>query len=312
MKFPKTKRLSMSGFSHHLLLPVIAILAVGAIGTYVLTQTHAATCMDYTYSAAGSTNTNTGGGSATVCVNYAQKILNGEYQADPNFAWWGTNQPGQAKFTGYLTDNGVFNTVTGYAVDTFQGYFANAGTPTVAGTIGSQTWAALCGIGLNMPNPDASHYWEQEAKGAAQHSGCTTQTEPLLSGGGSVRGVFQASENSTTSITPGQHYPIVVTVPSNTTPTITWYVVKVVPGIVTPTTPPVGAAAPACTETTPAPTAVGVYLCQWLPGTLPPSQVATAGQYRWFAKIATDSTHYQFAVNSSGQPYVDINTTISQ
>ncbi len=155
----------------------ITVLLVGSIGTYIVVQTRAATCMDYAYSQSGTTNAAGGSGSAPVCINYIQKIINGEYEASASFASYASKQYG---FGAYLTDNGVFDAATTTAVKAAQSYFANL---TVSGSVNSSTWIALCGMGLNLPNPDSAHYWELVAKGAAQHSGCTNQSSPPLSGG---------------------------------------------------------------------------------------------------------------------------------
>ncbi len=44
----KLKKLNTKGFSHHLLIPVIAIVAIAGIGAYVVTRSKAATCTNAT------------------------------------------------------------------------------------------------------------------------------------------------------------------------------------------------------------------------------------------------------------------------
>ena len=43
MFFKKIKQLNSQGFAHHLILPVLAVFAVGGVGAYVITQSKAAT-----------------------------------------------------------------------------------------------------------------------------------------------------------------------------------------------------------------------------------------------------------------------------
>ncbi|HUB93533.1 MAG TPA: hypothetical protein VMB52_03445, partial [Verrucomicrobiae bacterium] len=215
----------------HFVMPVLAVLLVGSIGTYVIV-THAQTvsCNTYTYSQGHndqvtSNNPYTkGGGTAPICTNYVQKILNGLYEASAdtkNGAWQQPTYAGFATYanttygagTGYTTSTssganttqggqqeklGTFGVVTTDRVKALQAFFVNTpGTITTAGEVSASTWTLLCGIGLHMPNPNPSHYWEQEALGAAKHSGCTNQAMPKrnpnipipsVPGGGTVGG----------------------------------------------------------------------------------------------------------------------------
>lgn len=182
----------------HLILPIITVLAVGAIGTYVLTMTNAqtASCNTYHYSQGNpvvSNNTTKRTGSAVICTGYIQKILNGLYQASAasdsgvysGFAAYAntTYKAGSQ----YITTLGTYDTSTTNRVKALQHYYAITAGYT-SGTVGAQTWTLLCGIGLHMPDPTSSHYWEQEALGAAKHSGCTNEAVPIkasASGGGS-------------------------------------------------------------------------------------------------------------------------------
>ena len=48
MKLKLLKKLNSKGFSHHLIIPVIAIIAVAGIGAFVVTRSQAATCTNAT------------------------------------------------------------------------------------------------------------------------------------------------------------------------------------------------------------------------------------------------------------------------
>jgi hypothetical protein len=118
------------GFSHHLIAPILAILTVGAIGSYMLTHSNAATCRDYTYRQ----------GSSGTCVRNIQGMIN-----YVSYLYNGT----------LLTVDGSFGPKTVEAVKRFQSIgvqIANrdARIPAVTsdGVVGPKTWDKLCKTNL--------------------------------------------------------------------------------------------------------------------------------------------------------------------
>ncbi|HUB93995.1 MAG TPA: hypothetical protein VMB52_05840 [Verrucomicrobiae bacterium] len=195
MNLPRRKSLHGRGFGWHLAMPIIAIVGVATIGSILLVASHAATlsgCAAYTYKITGSTNPapSTSDGSAAVCVNYVEKILNGVYQANYSGFQGYADQfsaasPAASSFSGLLTDNGAYSAQLMNRIEAFQEFFAYGGQDlAVDGTLtaGSQTVQAVCGVAQHMPNPDSSNTWEAAAVGAAAHFGCgTITTAPTVS-----------------------------------------------------------------------------------------------------------------------------------
>ncbi len=117
MKQPKKP--NSRGFSHHFLLPIIAIVAVGAIGLVTLNLSSAAT-KTYTVTKCKSIGT-IRTGSRGSCVRVLQKSLN---------KWGGA---------GKLSVDGMFGGQTRNAVKKFQ----SKKNLTVDGVVGQKTWGAL-------------------------------------------------------------------------------------------------------------------------------------------------------------------------
>lgn len=98
---------NIKGFSHHLLLPVLAILVVGLIGVYAMTQSSAATklCKNRVFKQ----------GSSSACVRVIQRVTGAKVDA-------------------------VFGAETAKKVKTFQGKHGL----TKDGAVGAKTWTAIC------------------------------------------------------------------------------------------------------------------------------------------------------------------------
>jgi hypothetical protein len=84
MCIPTRSHLTERGFAHHFILPVLAVLAVGGIGTLYLALTHAATVVPYTGAivaykgpCTGNTYTTADANTREECVKYAQILMNG-------------------------------------------------------------------------------------------------------------------------------------------------------------------------------------------------------------------------------------------
>lgn len=110
------------GFSHHFLLPILAVLLVAGIGSYVMVQNSSASTKTYTYNVTrckeiGVIRT----GSKGSCVRVLQKSLNN----------WGKTKT--------LAVDGSFGGNTRDAVKAFQ----KNKNLTVDGIVGNQTWGAL-------------------------------------------------------------------------------------------------------------------------------------------------------------------------
>lgn len=74
------RKLNARGFAHHIILPVVAILAVVGIGTYTLHAIHAANAQYYSGPCTGTTYTKVGTSGA--CVNQAKDIMDGLQHAN--------------------------------------------------------------------------------------------------------------------------------------------------------------------------------------------------------------------------------------
>lgn len=109
------KKLNMQGVSH-LLVPLLVVVAVAAIGTYLLVASHAATkCTSLTFRE----------GSKGRCVKNIQLIINGL----PN-----------ATYNGSVKPDGSYGSATKAKVAGLQKY---VGLPT-DGAVGPKTWTVLC------------------------------------------------------------------------------------------------------------------------------------------------------------------------
>lgn len=111
------------GFSH--IMAIVAIIVVfGAVGTFMIVRSKAASCTQSTFKQ----------GSRGQCVKYIQQMLN--YSTVP-----GMGDP--AKLGGKaLAADSSFGPATAKAVRNFQG--AGSVLIKVDGVVGKQTWQALC------------------------------------------------------------------------------------------------------------------------------------------------------------------------
>lgn len=147
MKLLRIRKLDSGGFIHHFILPILAVLVVGAIGAYVLNQSHAATASYYTTIC---TKVTSGPPNSTYnqCTQDAQILLNAAQHHD------GTNELGLSVYAGstfnygttakpmvYLLMNGLYGTYTAKAVTSATG---NSAGQLTSGTTGS--WQHLCTI----------------------------------------------------------------------------------------------------------------------------------------------------------------------
>ena len=120
------KKLNQKGFSHHILIPLVVLLMVGAIGTYTLGKSNAAVqkeIMVCGYPGAQPTLTR---GSKSPCVITAQRAFNR----------WKTEKRPMEK--GILVD-GKYGPATQKAIMIFQ----KANGLKVDGKVGKKTWTKL-------------------------------------------------------------------------------------------------------------------------------------------------------------------------
>jgi hypothetical protein len=167
----------------HFVAPVLVIVAVGAIGTYVYSQTHAQTTACNTRTFAASTKSDT-------CVQYIQQMLNGIYArnvgADPSNSITGLGKDtSYAKLTqgSYKSDlllvnnqfgkvSSVYDSATTNQVTIFQKYAAAhmatptptpgvktppVVAPTPTGTVDAATWQQLCTNAVNLQLSSDGH-----------------------------------------------------------------------------------------------------------------------------------------------------------
>lgn len=122
------KKLNQKGFSHHILIPLVVLLMVGAIGTYTLGKSNAAVLKEKEtkvcgYPGAQPTLTR---GSKSPCVITAQRAFNR----------WKTEKRPMEK--GILVD-GKYGPATQKAIMIFQ----KANGLKVDGKVGKKTWTKL-------------------------------------------------------------------------------------------------------------------------------------------------------------------------
>ncbi|MFZ1484077.1 MAG: peptidoglycan-binding domain-containing protein [Candidatus Saccharimonadales bacterium] len=128
------KKLNKKGFSHHLILPVLAVFAVAGIGTYMVTKSSAYSYMSGVtpYSCPQDPPPILRSGSKGNCVKALQYRLN---------QWISYKRIPISK----LAVDGSFGTNTRYAVIRFQKYYGLQAD----GVVGSKTWQKLalyCGV----------------------------------------------------------------------------------------------------------------------------------------------------------------------
>ncbi|HEY4161136.1 MAG TPA: hypothetical protein VGM08_03680, partial [Candidatus Saccharimonadales bacterium] len=147
------------GFAHHLLLPLIAILVVAGIGTYILSRSHAATTPTSYYSSS-CTKTTYGAPNSKFqpCALYAQELLNGiQHQKKANVLKLTAYGGSTFKYGNiyYLLMNGLYGKYTAAAVTAVTG---NKNGQLTNGTTGG--WQTLCKqakqVGLASGGPAAN------------------------------------------------------------------------------------------------------------------------------------------------------------
>ena len=160
------KKLNQTGVAHVAALAVV-VVGLAAVGTYMLVQSHAATCVDYQY----------GYGGSGTCVKYIQQMLNGishQYAGT-------TNSSGAVMTSSQLTVDGQFGTATQSKVKTFQKWIFL----TADGVIGPKTWGnsaptvmtypSLCGYAHQSAFKNSTYAVERTAFQAASYAGCTNK-----------------------------------------------------------------------------------------------------------------------------------------
>ena len=136
------------GFSHHLLLPLLAIFVVGAVGIATLKMSSAATlCTNKTYKV----------GSKSTCVKYIQRAYNG----------FGTYW----KYAGFskISVDGLYGSKMKAQTKTFQ-KFSGLSTD---GIVSAKTWNMICADAGAIKNNKLSAYPAiYDAYKAAKSAGC--------------------------------------------------------------------------------------------------------------------------------------------
>lgn len=144
MKLLSIHKLNKKGFSHHFLLPVIVIVAVAGIGTYVLKVSHAATASVYKghcaqniqllQSAAGSAN--------ATCTQQVQDLIDiYQYSATNHFGIPGNGETFSYGGAAMIIMNGHYNGATQSAVNTFS-HSVSLTNASSASNLGS--WNTFC------------------------------------------------------------------------------------------------------------------------------------------------------------------------
>ena len=138
------RRLNQQGFSLHIILPVLTVIAVACIGAYVLHASRAATpiykgaCTATTYT----TKTANTSAKAKACIQQAQDLLDGVQHQSQGKYLTATSATADTFVYGkehYLTMNGVYSTATQTAVHRLYGNNNLTG-----GTVTSDGWQYLC------------------------------------------------------------------------------------------------------------------------------------------------------------------------
>jgi len=141
MKLPTIRKLKDNGFAHHFLLPVLAVLVVAGIGTYVINASHAATQTSYYTSSCIKTTYGAPNSAFHPCTFYAQELMNGLQHAKAKNLGLPAYGGSTFKYGNiyYLLMNGLYGRYTAQAVTAVTG---NANGQLTAGNSGS--WQALC------------------------------------------------------------------------------------------------------------------------------------------------------------------------
>jgi hypothetical protein len=173
----KLKTLTQTGFSAHLLLPVVAIIGVAAIGTILLHASHAATATPYYTGTCTKTTYNKVTTTANTCVADSQAIMDSlqHQESATGHSYRTAVSAGSGVFKYgteyYLLMNGVYNTATQTAL-----HRLGAGSGLTGGTASTVGWQMLC--------TDAAHY------------GLNSNGSKLVFSS-SVKGEFSTSSNAT-------------------------------------------------------------------------------------------------------------------
>lgn len=133
----KHQKRSALGFSHHFLLPILAILIVGGIGSYVMLKSSGAASTTYTVAVCKEKGTIKNGSKGS-CVRVAQKVLQKWAKTNPTVAASYKSAISVAKASNFV--DGSFGSDTASVVKAFQ----SKKTPSsIDGKVGKNTWAAL-------------------------------------------------------------------------------------------------------------------------------------------------------------------------
>lgn len=140
----KPRTLNGRGFAHHLLLPVLVILAVAGIGSYLLTVSHAATASIYKGQCAQNKQLlqSAAANADATCTRQVQDLIDiYQYSATNHFAIGGKGETFNYNSENMVIMNGNFNGATQSAVNTFakSPSLTNA---TSASSLGS--WNTFC------------------------------------------------------------------------------------------------------------------------------------------------------------------------
>lgn len=128
------KKSNSSGISHHLLLPILAVLLVAGIGGYVMQRGSSAaskSCVQQTFKS----------GSNGTCVKYIQTLANFKYSA---------KMPKHAK----IAVDGKFGAKTESGIKAFQKFFKIKAN----GVVGQKTWANLCSTQMGYTDANGKNH----------------------------------------------------------------------------------------------------------------------------------------------------------
>ena len=120
------KKLNQKGFSHHILIPLVVLLMVGAIGTYTLGKSNAAVQKEIMVCGSPGAQPTLTRGSKSPCVKTAQRAFN---------RWKTEKRPMEKRI---LVD-GKYGPATQKAIMIFQ----KANGLKVDGKVGKKTWTKL-------------------------------------------------------------------------------------------------------------------------------------------------------------------------
>jgi len=186
MKLLRFKKLNEAGFGLHFILPVLAILAVAGMGSYLLAGSHAATptCRNFTFYSGGNNVASGYDINTKNCVTYIQDIVNGV--DEQNTGAYQTMEQAYDKYYGQKdgemggVGSGSYNLLTKTHVEALQATFDYSDNTTngaykqlgISGQVNASTWSALCGVAAGYKGKTTT--WAKAAYAAytAPASGC--------------------------------------------------------------------------------------------------------------------------------------------